>query len=1016
MKKGLLFVTALSALGLGLAACGNSGGSGGGGKTYTVSITNKDSIAEIYDDDSSKSVSITISDGIITADAFRSGDLVVTSSNESALIIQGNNKLKPVAAGETTVKAIYKNKFSDEVSIRVVARPAYRIASTLTEQGEYLLISPMASGKVYASAHMATGGARFYISGSENFDEAAAAKVLVGSEPEFKYTIKLKDPNTEEWKTLGTAANNNNGWHYNLGFVGDKVPDTDISYTEAKFKLTDEKYLETVVTYDTDNKTKNLYVGTGTGKTTISLGDTTKVTPAHLYEEGDAIPATAVTVTPATATVRPGLTQQLSAALTPSDSTDEVVWASDNKQVATVDAKGLVTAVGTGTATITATARVGVFGSATITVAGEAINYGTAENPLTPEQAVALLDTFGKGNLTTQKIFVRGVVTSSTAAGNNGRNVWISNTDGSVAEYFEGYSVKNTNVTLPTEANALVGGTITMTGWGTLFNTTYEITNKNASGSYDNGEIIAFEAGEAPELTGIELNKDSASVGKGESITLTVSPVPERAELPAVTWAVVKEAGDESDFITVVDGVVSVSADATVGYSATVEASAGDFSATCVITVVESGGTEPDQKISDLASGDTVTNLKAVVMAVGSDNKNFFIDDGYAGILAYASAATTGISAGDCVTVSGTVSQYNKALQIGSAVVTKSSETAPTPTTAASLTEAKAAELFAGESTPIGGRYSLRTGVIGGSGSYLTWSYGSTLMETGAKVTANMEVGKVYDIEGYVAGKYNNQYLLFVPTSATEATVSLTGLELSSDTLSIKPGESDTLTVSALPAGAALPDELTWSSSAEAVATVVNGVVTVKSDATVGATATITVSGGGFSDTCVVTVLDSSTKVLQEVYKLDGTVTGGSSGYGEDSDIEQGGIAWKVCANTTMNPWRFGGKSITDTDRAATSQAVVSTDNIEKVEVALGDIFSGCTFNSLTLKVGTSVGASDISLITENTPAQQTTIVFTRPADADWTGRYFTIVFNVTVSGSQNKCVQMNSATFFAMK
>lgn len=50
-----------------------------------------------------------------------------------------------------------------------------------------------------------------------------------------------------------------------------------------------------------------------------------------------------------------GDTSQLSATKTPSDTTDELTWASSNENVATVDSTGLVTIHGIGTATITAT-------------------------------------------------------------------------------------------------------------------------------------------------------------------------------------------------------------------------------------------------------------------------------------------------------------------------------------------------------------------------------------------------------------------------------------------------------------------------------------------------------------------------------------------------------------------------------------------------------------------------------------------------------------------------------------
>ena len=69
------------------------------------------------------------------------------------------------------------------------------------------------------------------------------------------------------------------------------------------------------------------------------------------------------------------------------------------------------------------------------------------------------------------------------------------------------------------------------------------------------------------------------------------------------------------------------------------------------------------------------------------------------------------------------------------------------------------------------------------------------------------------------------------------------------------------------------------------------------------------------------------------VYTLDGTITGGSSGYAAVSEIEQSNISWDVTANTTQNPWRFGGKNLTNENRTAESTEPVSSENISKVVV-----------------------------------------------------------------------------------
>ena len=69
------------------------------------------------------------------------------------------------------------------------------------------------------------------------------------------------------------------------------------------------------------------------------------------------IPATGIVLNHSTLTIMAlGSSQQLSATLTPSGSTDEVAWSSSDTSVATVNSGGLVTAVSWGTATITATA------------------------------------------------------------------------------------------------------------------------------------------------------------------------------------------------------------------------------------------------------------------------------------------------------------------------------------------------------------------------------------------------------------------------------------------------------------------------------------------------------------------------------------------------------------------------------------------------------------------------------------------------------------------------------------
>lgn len=77
-------------------------------------------------------------------------------------------------------------------------------------------------------------------------------------------------------------------------------------------------------------------------------------------EDVDPVAVTGVNVSPGSASISAGLTQQLSASVVPSNATNQnVSWFSSNTSVATVNASGLVTAVAAGTATITATTQDG---------------------------------------------------------------------------------------------------------------------------------------------------------------------------------------------------------------------------------------------------------------------------------------------------------------------------------------------------------------------------------------------------------------------------------------------------------------------------------------------------------------------------------------------------------------------------------------------------------------------------------------------------------------------------------
>jgi uncharacterized protein YjdB len=100
------------------------------------------------------------------------------------------------------------------------------------------------------------------------------------------------------------------------------------------------------------------------------------------YGSSTTVAVTGVSVSPTSASIAVGATQQLTKTIAPSNATNQnVTWTSNNTSVATVNSSGLVTAVAAGSATITATTQDGGFtatsaitvtsgGSSTITIDG----------------------------------------------------------------------------------------------------------------------------------------------------------------------------------------------------------------------------------------------------------------------------------------------------------------------------------------------------------------------------------------------------------------------------------------------------------------------------------------------------------------------------------------------------------------------------------------------------------------------------------------------------------------------
>ena len=154
----------------------------------------------------------------------------------------------------------------------------------------------------------------------------------------------------------------------------------------------------------------------------------------------------------------------------------------------------------------------------------------------------------------------------------------------------------------------------------------------------------------------------------------------------------------------------------------------------------------------------------------------------------------------------------------------------------------------------------------------------------------------------------------------------------------------------------------------------------------------------------------AQTRTEEVAYTLDGTITGGNNGYATESEIIQDNITWMVTGNTTMSPWRIGGKNLEAVDRPLYSMGTING-NITKLVVTNGT--ANITVNSMTLIVSENPDFSDpISTIVGEWEASSTT-TFERPEDADWTDMYYKLVYNVTETTGSNKYAQFVKGEFY---
>lgn len=227
-----------------------------------------------------------------------------------------------------------------------------------------------------------------------------------------------------------------------------------------------------------------------------------------------AVPATAIALSETTLTKEQYKYVKLTATLTPAEATTEVVWSSDNEEVATV-ANGVVTMVGVGNATITAKAGE-LTATCDITV--------TAATILTCAQAAkkALAVSANNELVADGKYVVRGYVIKEAGKGieadfNSYGNYsfWMADDKDAEQGTFEAYQI------IPADGTTLVqvGDYVEVVGDLTKYNTTAETAPKTGTVKVITAHETAIETVEVSDI--YANNGRIENIGNGRIYTIS---------------------------------------------------------------------------------------------------------------------------------------------------------------------------------------------------------------------------------------------------------------------------------------------------------------------------------------------------------------------------------------------------------------------------------------------------------------------------------------------------------------
>jgi uncharacterized protein YjdB len=554
-----------------------------------------------------------------------------------------------------------------------------------------------------------------------------------------------------------------------------------------------------------------LVKGIGAGMTIIRItdgeGKNYPATCAVLVKYAE-VPVTGVSLNKTAATISVNGSEQLNYTVTPSNALNKnVTWNSSNTAVAVVDSKtGIVTGISAGNAVITLTTEDGqLTSSCSITV----------QNGVIEVTGISLGKLSATVSVNGSEQLIANIVPPNAT---NKAVTWRSN-DASVAVV---------------DGNGVVTGISAGTAVITLATEDGQLTSSCTVTVQD--EVIA--------VTGISLNKISATVSVNGSEQLAANVAPSNATDKAVIW----RSNDASTATVDQNGLVTGISAGTATITATTED--GQFTSACSITVQDAAiavtGVSPNKTAATISVNGSEQLTANITPPNATDKAVTWRSNDASVATVDQNGLVTGISAGIAtITVTSEDGQFSSACTV-------TVQSAEIRATGVSLDKATL-------SITVNGSEQLTATVVpsNATNKNVTWASNRADVATvdGDGIVKGISAGTAVITATTEDGGFNHTCIVTVQSADIRAT----GVSLGNTALTVSVNGTGNLTATVTPSNATNKN-VTWVSNNTGVATVnSDGVVTGVSVGT--AAITVTTDDGRHTATCAVTVQNAAIAV-----------------------------------------------------------------------------------------------------------------------------------------------------------